>query len=171
MIQLTRCLELSLPPFSPTNNEKASGSSNSSVLNNWLTDQVRVNFNDQNWLRISVKEVEQVLGNSNMDVDIRQRHGIRDDADFQNVVDLLIHQDLNLSPRNECSEASRISYFFPEKTTVSDSVESSGSCDLAQHHSSPINPLPTIPDILPVCKSILIVIDVLINCFFFLLIR
>ena len=154
VIQLTRCLELSLPTFSQANNETTSGNSsnNSSVLNNWLTDQIRVNFNDKNWLRLSVLEVEQVLGNSNMDVDIRQSHGIRDDTEFQNVVDLLINEDLNLSPRNECSEVSRIPYFFPEDTTVNGSVEPSGSFTSLQYHPSPIESLSSNPDALSVCK-------------------
>ena len=157
VIQLTRCLELSLPTFSQPNNETASGSSNStsSVLNNWLTDQIRVNFNDQNWLRLSVMEVEQVLGNSNMDVDIRQRHGIQDDTEFQNVVDLLINQDLNLSPRNECSEVQRGPYFFPEESSlVSESSESPGSFTFVQGHQSPIESPSSIPDTLSVCISI-----------------
>jgi hypothetical protein len=147
VIQLTRCLELSLPTFSPPSNETASGnSSNSSALNNWLTDQIRVNFNDQNWLRLSVREVEQVLGNSNMDVDIRQRHGIRDDNEFQNVVDLLVTQDLNLSPRSDCCEVSRKPYFFPEEA----------ACTSVQYHPSPTESLPSSSDTLSVCSFITI---------------
>jgi hypothetical protein len=147
VIQLTRCLELSLPTFSPPSNETASGnSSNSSALNNWLTDQIRVNFNDQNWLRLSVREVEQVLGNSNMDVDIRQRHGIRDDNEFQNVVDLLVTQDLNLSPRSDCCEVSRKPYFFPQEA----------ACTSVQYHPSPTESLPSSSDALSVCSFITI---------------
>ena len=152
VIQLTRCLELSLPTFSPPNNETTSGnSSNSSVLNNWLTDQIRVNFNDQNWLRLSIREVEQVLGNSNMDVDIRQRHGIQDDTEFQNVVDLLVTQDLNLSPRSESSEVSKVPYFFPEETIVDKPVQTVEACTSVQCHPSPTESLSSA---LSVCRLI-----------------
>ena len=100
-------------------------------------------------------EVEQVLGNSNMDVDIRQRHGIQDDTEFQNVVDLLINQDLNRSPRNECSEVQRGPYFFPEESSlVSESSESPGSFTFVQGHQSPIESPSSIPDTLSVCISI-----------------
>ncbi|KAI9556583.1 hypothetical protein GHT06_016373 [Daphnia sinensis] len=104
VIQLTRCLVHSLPRNSSPYNETACGS-NSAVLDDWLSDQIRCSINDDNWLKLSVREVEQVLGNSNMDVDIPQRHGIQDDAGFQNIVDLLVSQDLNLAPASKFADA------------------------------------------------------------------
>lgn len=118
VVQLTRCLLLSLPRISSADNETASGS-NSAALGGWLSDQIRVNINDENWVRLSVHEVEQVLGHSNMDVDIPQRHGIQDNAGYQNIVDLLATQDLNLTPANGFADATRISDFIPQKTGTS----------------------------------------------------
>lgn len=90
VIQLTRCLEMSV-----MNSSRETDSGNNPAVFNWLTDQVRVNFSDHSWLRQAVKEVEQVLDCSNMDVDIRQHHGIQqDDNQFQNsLVELLVTED------------------------------------------------------------------------------
>jgi hypothetical protein len=81
-----------------------------------------------------------------MDVDIRQRHGIRDDTEFQNVVDLLVTQDLNLSPRSDCCEVSRKPYFFPEEA----------ACTSVQYHPSLTESLPSSSDTLSVCRFITI---------------
>lgn len=124
VIQLTRCLQLSLlesPPVNETN------ITSQQAVQQWLTDQVRVNFNDLNWLKQAVKEVEQVLNCSNMDVDIRQRHGIADENEFQNVVDLLATQEFNSPSNNVNPYQSEFSDYQSEVIYTPSSVELSES--------------------------------------------
>lgn len=73
VMQLTRSLRLSSSPGK-----------------DWLAEQVRLSVLDKNWLRQAVREVEQCVERSDIDRVVRQRHGISDDADFDNVVDLLM---------------------------------------------------------------------------------
>lgn len=94
VIQLTRCLQSSLSD-SLTNQVIPSSQP---ALNQWIVDQVELNVSDANWLRRSVNEVEQVLNGSNVDLDVWQSHGIKNDIEFQNVVDLLMTQELNVLP-------------------------------------------------------------------------
>lgn len=143
VIQLTRCLVHSLPRISSPHNETACGS-NSAVLDDWLSDQIRCNINDDNWLKLSVQEVEQVLGNSNMDVDIPQRHGIQDNAGFQNIVDLLVSQDLNLTPASEFVDTTKVSDFIPLETEKS--VETTCISTSVTYDPSLIQPVCSMPD-------------------------
>lgn len=143
VIQLTRCLVHSLPRISSPHNETACGS-NLAVLDDWLSDQIRCNINDDNWLKLSVQEVEQVLGNSNMDVDIPQRHGIQDNAGFQNIVDLLVSQDLNLTPASEFVDTTKVSDFIPLETEKS--VETTCISTSVTYDPSLIQQVCTMPD-------------------------
>ena len=148
VIQLTRCLELSV-----INSRRET---DSAVLT-CLSDQVRVNFSDCNWLRQAVKEVEQVLDWSNVDADIRQRHGVRDDTEFQNIVELLMTKEphsLHQNPPPEalissCGDtlnipvASFVSYYPPHDEhlpNTSSSVCMSTTCNRSQVTSRIVNP-------------------------------
>ncbi|XP_057373336.2 LOW QUALITY PROTEIN: uncharacterized protein LOC130694283 [Daphnia carinata] len=143
VIQLTRCLVHSLPRISSPYNETTCGS-NPAVLGDWLSDQIRCSINDDNWLKLSVQEVEQVLGNSNMDVDIPQRHGIQDNAGFQNIVDLLVSQDLNLAPVSEFADATRILDFIPQETEKS--IETTGMSTSVTYDPFLIQSVCSMPD-------------------------
>lgn len=139
VIQLTRCLQLSL-----INNSQLYDSNISSypAVQEWLVDQVRVNFNDQNWLIQAVREVELILNSNNMDVDFRERHGLADDNEFQKVLDLLMTQESNLVSKPLCqSEAHQVINFEPEAVVFTpSSVELSETSTSFTYDSSPAEP-------------------------------
>lgn len=146
VIQLTRTLQLSL-----RNGSQQLDDMNSAVQG-WLGEQFRINFNDINWLKQAVGEVELILNCSNMDVDIRQRHGLSDDNDFQNVLDLLATQELN--PLSTPAE--------PE----AHSAELSAACTSSSCDSSPTEPN-SLSDVL---DSFVVVFKVLFEILIFIIV-
>lgn len=116
--QITRSVQQSLLNSSAESTVAFTSSSSDRVL---LRDQARANFNDHNWLRRAVSEVERLLYDSNMDVDVRRRLGLEEDDVFQKVVDLLMSPEFNLNP-SKCSDLTQ----FERKLIFNPELAASG---------------------------------------------